>query len=205
MYLTRIVSDIETGIILDWDELDYSGPVLECKQTDAQKAADKTNVAKGQAGLAAGTQLGSQAQGIQGTLLPAYQSILSNPGYSSADKSAMTLNTLGGLGASFGDAADSATNRTARTRNSAGYGETLDELSRERGRQTSTAEAGLQSKFADTALSERDKALSGMSNLYGVDTDTMAKLLSPGAIQQNKGGLSVSGGIPGVAQVGFST
>lgn len=175
------------------------------KQTGAQKAADTTNVAKGQAGLSAGTTLGAQAQGIQGTLLPAYRSIVANPGYSAADKSAMRLSTLGGLGASFGSAADSAENRTARTRNSAGFGETLDELARERGRQTSTAEAGLESKFADTALSERDRALSGMSNLYGVDTETMARLLSPGAINPSKGGFSIKGGIPGVLEAGYST
>lgn len=143
------------------------------KQTQAAKTA--TN-------LATNTTAPSVASD-RSTLLPAYQSILANPGYSSADKSAMRLSTLGGLGASFDSASDAASNRLARTRNSAGFGETLDELARERGRQTSTAEAGLESKFADTALSERDKALSGISNLYGVDSDTLAKLLNTGTAQ----------------------
>lgn len=159
------------------------------KQTPAAQASTK---------LGTGT-FAPNAASDRNTLLPAYQSILKNPGYSDADKSAMTTSTLGGIGATYGAARDSAANTVARTNNSAGYMSTLDDLARSQGRETATAEAGLQSKFADTALSERDKALSGVSNLYGIDTSTMAKLLGIGTSRY--GGTSFTGGIPGVAQV----
>lgn len=175
-------------IVFDLDSLAYQRQRLFVKGKQKDQW-NQSQINKSNAGLSAGQQLQGQATGISGTLLPAYQSILSNPGYSAADKSAITQNTLGGLGASFGAAQDTAMNRTARTNDSAGFGETLDELARERGRQTSTAESGLQEKFADTALSERDKALSGLSNLYGVDTDTMAKLYSPGSPNFNSSGI----------------
>lgn len=158
------------------------------KQTSAMRAADKTNVAKGQAGLAEGKALTGQMGTESGTLLPAYQSILKDPGYSAGDKSAITLNTLGGLGAAYGSESDAASNRMARTRNPAGFTASLDELARGRGRDTATAEAGLQEKFADTALSERDKALGGLGNLYGIDASTMAKLLTPEGINPNPPG-----------------
>ena len=148
------------------------------KQTDAEKQFDKQQIAKGGMQLQQAGQLGASSATERNTLLPAYQSILKDPGYSSADKSAITLNTMGGLGAAYGDAENTATNRYARTRNTAGFGENLDELARSRARDTSATEAGLQEKFADMALSERDKALTGMSDLYGVDTRTMAELLS---------------------------
>jgi hypothetical protein len=185
---TVTVIDIGTATVIYDCGYDYRGPVAACKQTGTQKQKDV-------AGLQQGQILAGRGAAESGTLLPAYQSILAKPGYDDPTKSAMTLNTLGGLGASFGGAADMAGNRMARTRNSAGYGDTLDELARERGRQTSTAEAGLQEKFGDVALSERDKALSGMSNLYGIDTRTMAELLNPGqASSGNLGGAAIGAG-----------
>ena len=76
--------------------------------------------------------LGQQQQ-IGSTLLPQFQSILNNPGLSPADKAAVTGQSQGALGSAFDSLQQSAQNRLARTRNSAGFGELTDELARQKG------------------------------------------------------------------------
>jgi hypothetical protein len=72
-----------------------------------------------------GQSLSSKAAG-------SYLSLLANPGYTPAQQSAINNQSLGALSSAFGALAQSAANRLARTRNSAGYGDLLDELARER-------------------------------------------------------------------------
>ncbi len=76
--------------------------------------------------------LGQQQQ-IGNTLLPQFQSILNNPGLSPADKAAVTGQSQGSLASAFDSLQQSAQNRLARTRNSAGFGELTDELARQKG------------------------------------------------------------------------
>jgi len=57
------------------------------------------------------------------TLVPQFQSILSNPGLSPADQAAVTGQSQGALANSFDSLQQAAQNRMARTRNSAGFGE----------------------------------------------------------------------------------
>jgi hypothetical protein len=151
-----------------YDEL---GNVIWAHHKQTQAAQNATNMAP---------SYNANATQERGTLLPAYNSILKNPGYSAADKSAITQSTLGGIGATYGGARDAASNRVARTGNAAGYTAGADDLARSQATSTATAEAGLGEKFADTALTDRNTALSGLSNLYGTDTGTLAKLLQTG-------------------------
>src|SRR5271157_1149467 len=144
------------------------------KQTQTQQAQQGQELTQGKA-------LGGQVQQLGQTLLPAYQQILAKPGYDTATKTAMTTNTLGGIGAAAGSASDAASRRLASTGNPGGYGALQDKLARDRMQSTATAEAGLQSKFGDVALQQKNEALKGLSNLYGIDANTMAKLLEPGA------------------------
>src|SRR5207245_9907660 len=83
-------------------------------------------------------QLLGQQQQAGNLLLPQYQSILNNPGLSPADKAAVTGQSQGALASAFDALQQSAQNRLARTRNSAGFGELADELARQKG----IAEAG---------------------------------------------------------------
>src|SRR5260370_7957040 len=76
--------------------------------------------------------LGQQQQ-VGNLLLPQYQSILNNPGLSPADKAAVTGQSQGALASPFGALQQSAQNRLARTRNSAGFGEPAHELPRRTG------------------------------------------------------------------------
>ena len=63
-----------------------------------------------------------QQQHVGNTRLSQYQSILNNPGLSPADKAAVTGQSQGALSSAFDSLQQSAQNRLARTRNSAGFG-----------------------------------------------------------------------------------
>ena len=75
----------------------------------------------------------NQQQQVGNTLLPQYQSILNNPGLSPADQAAVTGQSQGSLASAFDSLQQSAQNRLARTRNSAGFGELTDDLARQKG------------------------------------------------------------------------
>ncbi len=120
--------------------------------------------------------LGQQQQ-VGNLLLPQYQSILNNPGLSPADKAAITGQSQGALASAFDALQQSAQNRLARTRNSAGFGEVADELARQKG----IAEAGQaqqnQLAFTNTAFQRQMAALQGLSGLFGVDTNLLGRTL----------------------------
>src|SRR6202047_341298 len=76
--------------------------------------------------------LGNQQQ-LGNSLVPQFQSIANNPGLSPADKAAVTAQSQGALGSAFDALRQSAANRAARTRNSAGFADLADELARQKG------------------------------------------------------------------------
>lgn len=119
----------------------------------------------------------SQGQTLSNTAAGGYQSLLANPGYTPAQQSAINNQSLGALSSAFGALAQSAANRTARTRNSAGYGDLLDELAREQGRQTASVAQQNQFGFANQAKQDQLAALQGLSGLYGVNTSLLGRTL----------------------------
>src|SRR5712692_4036968 len=106
--------------------------------------------------------LGQQQQ-VGNMLLPQYQSILNNPGYSAADKAAITGQSQGALSSAFDALQQAAQNRLARTRNSAGFGELADELARQKGREEAGVGQQNQINFANTAFNRQLAALQGLS------------------------------------------
>ena len=106
----------------------------------------------------------------RGQLVPEFQKILAQPGFSEQEKAAITGQSLGALGSAFDALQQRAENRLARTRNPAGYAELLDELARERGREASSLTRQNQIDFGNEAFRRQLAALQGLSSLYGVDT-----------------------------------
>ena len=111
----------------------------------------------------------------RGQLVPEFQKILAQPGFSEQEKAAITGQSLGALGSAFDALQQRAENRLARTRNPAGYAELLDELARERGRQTAGLARQDQIDFGKEAFRRQLAALQGLSSLYGVDTRLLAQ------------------------------
>jgi len=141
--------------------------------------------------------LGQQQQ-VGNMLLPQYQSIVDNPGLSPADKAAVTGQSQGALASAFDSLQQSAQNRLARTRNSAGFGELTDELARQKG----IAQAGQaqqnQLAFTKTAFQRQMAALQGLSGLFGVDANLLGRTLGiPAELLIGSGLGSTLGALPG--------
>ena len=122
-------------------------------------------------------QFAGQQQQLGNSLLPQYQDIANHPGLSPSDRAAVTGQSQGALASSFDALQQSAQNRLARTRNSAGFGELADDLARQKG----IAQAGQaqqnQLAFSNTAFQCQMAALQGLSGLYGVDSSLLGRTL----------------------------
>jgi hypothetical protein len=122
-------------------------------------------------------QLLGQQQSLGNLLTPQYQRMLNNPGYSAADKAAITGQSQGALASAFDSLQQSAANRVARTGNSAGFSELTDDLARQKGIQESNLAQQNQLNFSNTAYQRQLAALQGLSGLYGVDSNLLGRTL----------------------------
>ena len=122
-------------------------------------------------------QLYSSGQAYGSQAAAGYQNLLANPGYTSAQQSAITNLSQSALSSSFDALAQNAANRAARTRNSAGYGDLLDSLARTQGQQSANLAQQNQIAFANASKSDTLSALSGLSGLYGTDTNLLGRAL----------------------------
>lgn len=114
---------------------------------------------------------------LSNRLATGYQEQLANPGYTPAQQSAVRNQSMGALASAFAALAQNAANRTARTRNAAGYGDVLAELSREQGRQASSLAQRNELAFADRSRSDQTSALEGLSGIYGIDSTLLARAM----------------------------
>jgi hypothetical protein len=122
-------------------------------------------------------QFVGQQQSVANTLLPQYESILNNPGYSAADQAAITGQSQGALSSAYDALQQSAQNRVARTNNSAGFSDLTDELARQKGMQSAGVAQQNQINFSSTAYQRQLSALQGLSGLYGVDSNLLGRTL----------------------------
>jgi hypothetical protein len=133
----------------------------------------------------------NQGRSLSNTAAGGYQSLLANPGYTPAQQSAINNQSMGALSSAFGALAQSAANRMARTRNSAGYGDLLDELAREQGRQSASLTQQNQFGFANQAKQDQLTALQGLTGLYGVNTSLLGRTLGiPGQLLNTRTNLA---------------
>ena len=122
-------------------------------------------------------QLLGQQQSLGSQVGAQYQSILNNPGYSTAQQSAITGQSQGALASAFDSLQQSAANQAARTGNSAGFSELTDDLARQKAVQEANLAQQNQLNFSNTAYQRQMAALQGLSGLYGVDTNLLGRTL----------------------------
>src|SRR6202140_1663366 len=120
--------------------------------------------------------LGNQQQ-IGNSLVPQFQAIANNPGLSPADKAAVTSQSQGALASAFDSLQQSAANRAARTRNTAGFADLTDNLARQKGIAAGNQAQQNQLAFSNTAFQRQMAALQGLSGLFGVDTNLLGRTL----------------------------
>ena len=114
---------------------------------------------------------------LSNQLSAGYQNQLANPGYTPEQQAAIRNQSMGSLASAFSALAQNAANRTARTRNAAGYGDLLSELSREQGRQAGSLAQQNELAFADRSRADQANALQGLSGIYGVDSTLLARAM----------------------------
>jgi hypothetical protein len=131
-----------------------------------------------------GAGYGADASTVNSQLLPFLTRELNNPmGYSQQQKGAMLGGAeagAGGVAAGLNTEADLA---AARNRNSGSFSGALDEAARDKGKTLSGISSGIEAKNADLQQQQQQSAASGLSNLYG--TDTNAQLKAMGLIPQD--------------------
>ena len=172
MRISDVTFDIETGEVLNrWNVEAYNGPVALARGEN-EKAWNKSQIAKSNAGLAAAGGYGGAATGELGYLTPQFQGIVSQP--MSPTERAGRLSATGGAYDAMGQ---KASERVAKTRNTAGYGEMLDELARGKSRAMGETEAGLDTE----AFKRKMGALGAMQGLYGTNVGAQSHLLTPGS------------------------
>jgi hypothetical protein len=119
----------------------------------------------------------SSSEALSSAAASGYQNLLANPGYTDAQKSAITNLSQSALSSAFNALAQNASNRAARTRNSAGYGELIDSLARTQGQDQANLAQQNQIAFGNAARSDRLSGLSGLSGLYGTDSSLLGRAL----------------------------
>lgn len=122
-------------------------------------------------------QLYSSGQSLGSAAASGYHNLVANPGYTDAEKSAITNLSQSALSSTFDALAQNALSRAARTRNSAGYGELIDSLARTQGQQQANLSQQNQIAFGNAARSDTLSGLSGLSGLYGTDTSLLGRAL----------------------------
>ena len=114
---------------------------------------------------------------LSSQLAAGYQNQIASPGYTPEQQSAIRNQSMGSLASAFAALASNAANRSARTRNSAGYGDLMAEISREQGRQASSLAQRKDLAFADRSRNDQAAALQGLSGIYGVDSTLLARAM----------------------------
>lgn len=138
------------------------------------QAADQAIATNNTQASAAGNQA-SQAFGMD---MPAIQQQLNPTPQTTA---ALTQLPVTAANSAFEAAKTNATNRMARTNNSAGYGDTIDKLAMDKAKAGSNAV--LQGQEAVQNL--KNEGVKNLGGLFGISQDTMAKLYGtqPGLLQ----------------------
>lgn len=145
-------------------------------QAQAADSALKTNNAAATTAANQGSQvLGMDMPAIQGQINPTPQTT-----------AALTQLPVTAANSAFEAAKTNATNRMARTNNSAGYGDTIDKLAMDKAKAGSTAV--LQGQNAIQNL--KNEGIKNTGQLFGISQDTMAKLYGtqPGLISGRAAG-----------------
>jgi hypothetical protein len=180
---TKLVINIQTGLILYEESYEYSGPVALCDRSQ-QAAAD---AARTQAQQSAGGY-GATAAGISGGLVPELQRwTVAPPGYGPQGLAEMQTSALQGARARSGAVEEASRLRALRTGNAAGLGSLEAAEAQGGARGAGSAIEDILAKNAMLKSSQQQQAMGELGNLYGTSLrgDIAAQGLVPEDIKAN--------------------
>lgn len=127
-------------------------------------------------GLESGAQ--SNATSLYNQLMPEFSSEATNPqGFGSADLAAMNTAGQQSTGGAVASAKGEGALQAARTRNSAGIAPAIEESARDAMRTNSENALGVQEANAKLKQIQKQEGLSGLSSLYGTNTNEVLSSL----------------------------
>ncbi len=118
-----------------------------------------------------------QAQLDRSSLFPAINSLLTSPGYTPAQQSAITQQGMGAARTAYDAMRESAQNQVARTNNAGGYNDLTAQLGREEAQNLAQQARQNQISFANDAQSQRLAGLSALGQAYGIDTNLLGRAM----------------------------
>jgi hypothetical protein len=120
--------------------------------------------------IAQANQQGSQDRSL---MLPAIQNLLNSPGYSTAEQSAITQQSMGAANTAFDALRQRAANRLAATNDTAAAPELTAQLGREQAQALASQAQQNQIAFANQKLRDQLAGLSALGQTYGIDTNLL--------------------------------
>jgi hypothetical protein len=131
--------------------------------------------------LAQQNQLISQAnqQGTQdrSLLMPTITSLLNSQGYTPAQQSAITQQSMGAANTAFDALRERAANRAAATNDTAAAPELTAQLGREQAQTLANTAQQNQITFANQQLKEQLAGLNALGQTYGIDTNLLGRAM----------------------------
>jgi hypothetical protein len=148
-------------------------------------------------------QQGSQDRSL---LMPTIQSLLTSPGYTPAQQSAITQQSMGATNTAFDALREKAANRAAATNDTAGYSDLTAQLGREQAQALANQAQQNQIAFANQQYKEQLAGLNALGQTYGIDTNLLGRAMGVPAqllgVRQRASGGSSTGGMGGLFGVG---
>jgi predicted alpha/beta hydrolase len=142
----------------------------------------------------------SSAQGNQdrSLLMPTIQNLLTSPGYTPAQQSAITQEGMGAARTAYDALNEAAQNRVARTNNAAGYNELTAQLGRQEASNLAQQARQNQIAFGNEAINQQMAGLNALGQTYGIDTNLLGRAMGVpaqllGARAAASGGSTLSG------------
>lgn len=133
---------------------------------------------------AIGAQNNTEAQNLEGQLVPTYTSML-NMGETPQQSEAATNNGEGAVASSYGAAQMGANNAAARTNNGSSLAAQQDALAMQKGQATAGEANNLQTQNNAVLQANREAGLSGLQSTFGSNQGQTASMygLGPNTIQ----------------------
>ena len=123
------------------------------------------------------SQSNQQGQQDRSVLMPAIQSLLTSPGYTPQQQSAITQQSLGAANTAFDALRQRAANRAAATNNSAGFSDLTAQLGRQQAQTDANVAQQNQIAFANRQLQNQLAGLNALGQTYGIDTNLLGRAM----------------------------
>jgi hypothetical protein len=152
------------------------------------------------------SQANQQSTSDRSQLMPTIQSLLNSQGYTPAQQSAITQQSMGAANTAFDALRERAANRAAATNDTAAAPELTAQLGREQAQTLASQAQQNQITFANQQLKEQLAGLNALGQTYGIDTNLLghamgipSQLLS---VRQRASMGSSTGGLGGLFGLG---